>query len=80
MGYSFPVMGRDSLVALAYQGSDEALALELPKERWLVGWSVEILDNTSLAFEWSHDIDYDRSEGGSGDSTDTLLAKLAVAF
>lgn len=80
LGYSFPVMGRESVAAVAYQGTREALALELPKERWLVGWSVEILDHTSLGVEWSHDIDYERSEGGSGEASDTLLAKLAVEF
>lgn len=79
-GFSFPVLGRESVAAVAYQGSRQALALELPEERWLVGWSIEILERTSLAFEWAHDIDYRRSEGGAGRSADTVTAQLAVEF
>nr|WP_242470968.1 LbtU family siderophore porin [Thiocystis violacea] len=79
-GYSFEIMGRESVAALAYQGTDEALALELPKERWLVGWSVEILERTSLSLEWARDRDYGAKDGGTGQSGDTLTAQLAVEF
>ena len=77
-GFTFPVMGRESVAAVAYQGTREALALELPKERWLLGWSIEIFDRTSLSFEWAHDIDYSESDGGTGESADTITAQLAV--
>lgn len=79
-GFTFPVMGRESVVSVAYQGTREALALELPKERWLVGWSIAIFDRTSLAFEWAHDLDYSASDGGTGKSGDSVVAQLAVEF
>ncbi|AFL74458.1 LbtU family siderophore porin [Thiocystis violascens] len=79
-GFAFPVMGRESVAAVAWQGTREALALELPKERWSVGWSIEIFDRTSLAFEWAHEIDYGASDGGTGNSGDSLVAQLAVEF
>ncbi|WP_242522981.1 LbtU family siderophore porin [Thiocystis minor] len=79
-GFTFPVMGRESVAAVAYQGTREALALELQKERWLLGWSIEIFDRTSLSFEWAHDIDYSESDGGTGESADTITAQLAVEF
>ena len=80
LGYSFTVFGRESTAAIAYQGTDEALALELPKERWLVGWSIGLFDNTALSLEWAHDRDYGTREGGTGQSSDNLAAKLAVEF
>ncbi|WP_295406505.1 LbtU family siderophore porin [uncultured Thiocystis sp.] len=79
-GFTFPVMGRESVAAVAWQGTREALALELPKERWLVGWSIEIFDRTSLAFEWAHETDYGTSDGGTGNSGDSLIAQLAMEF
>jgi len=79
-GYAFPVMGRESVAAIAYQGTSEALALELPEERWMLGWSVAIFDNTALSFEWAHDNDYSESKGGTGESADTFVAQLAVEF
>ncbi|NKN32123.1 LbtU family siderophore porin [Marichromatium bheemlicum] len=79
-GYTFEVMGKEVVAAAAYQGSTEALALELPEERWLVGVSVGIFDNTALSLEWSYDTDYDRAEGGTGESANTILAQLAVEF
>ncbi|MBK1708659.1 LbtU family siderophore porin [Marichromatium gracile] len=79
-GYTFEVMGKEVVAAAAYQGTTEAVALELPEERWLVGVSVGVLDNTAVSLEWSHDTDYDRAEGGTGESGNTILAKLAVEF
>lgn len=79
-GFTFPVMGRESVAAVAYQGTRESLALELPKDRWMVGWSIEIFDHTSLSFEWAHDKDYSESDGGTGKSADTVTAQLAVEF
>ncbi|WP_332307756.1 LbtU family siderophore porin [Imhoffiella purpurea] len=79
-GYSFSVMGRESVAAVAYQGTDEALGLELPKERWMLGWSVEVYERTALSLEWAHDRDYSGKDGGTGKSADTIIAQLAVEF
>ncbi|NEV62213.1 LbtU family siderophore porin [Thiorhodococcus minor] len=79
-GIRFDVMGRDSVAAVAYQGTREAVALELPQERWLVGWSAEVYRQTSLSLEWAYDRDYDRSEGGTGETGSTFTAQLAVEF
>ena len=79
-GYSFSLLGRESVAAVAYQGTREALALELPKERWLLGWSIEIFDRTSLGLEWARDRDYNTRDGGTGKSGDTFTAQLAVEF
>ncbi|MGQ9660206.1 MAG: LbtU family siderophore porin [Thermochromatium sp.] len=79
-GYSFSLLGRESVATVAYQGTREALALELPKERWLLGCSIEIFDRTSLGLEWARDRDYNTRDGGTGKSGDTFTAQLAVKF
>lgn len=79
-GYGFSVMGKDSTLAAAYQGTKEAQDLGLPKQRWLVGWSIGIMDNTALSFEWAHDKDYSTSDGGTGEDADTITTQLAVEF
>jgi hypothetical protein len=80
IGYSFPVFGRESVAALAYQGTDEAVALELPKTSWLVGWSVEIFERTALSLEYRNDSDYSLREGGTGKDASAVVAQLAVEF
>jgi hypothetical protein len=80
IGYNFPVFGRDSVAALAYQGSDEAVALELPETSWLVGWSVEIFNRTALSLEYRHDSDYSPRDDGTGEDAGAVVAQLAVEF
>lgn len=80
LGYTFALFGREQVLALAYQGTGEALALELPEERWLVGWSVALFDNTALSLEYAHDRDYDRGDGGTDERANGVVAQLAVEF
>ncbi len=81
VGYSFNVGGIPMTAALAYQGTDEAVALELPKERIVGGLSAEIFDSTALSFEWAHDDDYSASESGTDEfGGNTITSQLAVEF
>ncbi|PQJ96678.1 LbtU family siderophore porin [Chromatium okenii] len=79
-GFTFAIMGKKSIASVGYQGTSEALALELPEQRWLLGLAVEIFDKTSLKFEWARSTDYDTADGGSGDIDNRLLAQIAVEF
>jgi len=79
-GYAFELADKPMSLAIGYQGSDEALALELPETRIAAALSVEILSNTTLSFEWAHDQDYGTSDGGTGKSADTATAQLALEF
>ena len=80
-GYSFTLVGRDATVAVAYQETDEAVALGLPEKRVAVALSVDVMENTALSFEWAHDDDYSAADGGTGASGgDTVTAQLAVEF
>ncbi len=90
-GYTFEVRGYENVVAIAYQGTDEALGLDLPKDSLLVGWSIGVFDNTTFSLQYRHDNDYDEklelnadgefeNIGGTGKSADSILAQLAVEF
>jgi len=72
--------GKETTLAIGYQGTDEALALELPETRLMGSVAMEIFDSTSLAFEWTHDEDYDESDGGTGEDTDIATIQLGVEF
>ncbi|MCG8427907.1 MAG: LbtU family siderophore porin [Chromatiales bacterium] len=74
------VAGRETTVAVGYQQTKEALAIELPEKRVSVAASVAVNDNATIAVEWAHDTDYDQSEGGTGENADTVTAQLAVEF
>ena len=81
LGYNFNLSGIDMTAAVAFQGTDEAVALELPEERILLGLSAEIFDSTSLSIEWAHDDDYSDSEGGTDEvGGTTVTTQLAVEF
>ncbi len=76
----FDLMGRAATAAVSYQGTDEALALELPENRLLVGISVELGDGVGLGVEWARDEDYSVGDGGSGSDSTTATAQLATEF
>ena len=80
LGHTFEIAGHETVVALAYQGSDEALALELPEERYLGTIGVGLIDGLSLAVEYAHDEDYDEKDGGTGDNADTITLQMALEF
>ena len=80
LDYEFPIAGKSTTFAISYQETDEALALELPETRLLLGLGFEINDHFNVGIELAFDEDYDVEEGGTGDSTTTALLQLAAEF
>ncbi len=78
--YGFELGGRPTTVALGYQGTEEAASLDLPRNRFMVGLSVELAEALSLGVEWSRDRDYGGSAGGSGETANKATALLAAEF
>ncbi|MFP4476532.1 MAG: LbtU family siderophore porin [Desulfatibacillaceae bacterium] len=79
-GVTFPVMGRKATVALAWQGTDNSVMLELPETRLLGSIGVAINDYVAVAVEYSHDEDYAAGEGGTGENADAGTLQLALSF
>ncbi len=73
VGYTFEIAGKETVVGLACQGTDN-MENELPETRVMGVIGVGILENTSLAFEYFHD------EFESDDEADVVTAQLAIEF
>ncbi len=48
-GYGFDVWGKSQNVYLGYQASRETAGLNLPKNRWLAGYGIDIVKIPCLA-------------------------------
>ena len=80
LSHTTDIKGRETTFALAYQGSDEAVALGLPETRYLGSVAVGLMDYTSLALEYIRDEDYATENGGTGNDAQTITMQLAVEF
>ena len=80
VAYGFDLAGSDATFALGYQKSDQAVALELPRERVLGALSVGIMENVTLALEWARDDDYSLRDGGTAEEADTVTLLLGAEF
>ncbi|MEA2060065.1 MAG: LbtU family siderophore porin [Thermodesulfobacteriota bacterium] len=81
LGYNFDAAGHDTTLAVACQGTDEALALELPETRYMAVAGMGFFDNLIfVSLEYAYDEDYDESDGGSGEEAHTLTTQIAMEF
>lgn len=80
VAYEFEVGGKGVTAAAGYQRSEEAIALELPESRYLVGLSVDLVEGVALGVEWKRDNDYGEADGGTGKDFDTFTALLSAEF
>ena len=80
-GYGWELAGRPGDIALGYHGSSEAIDLDLPSSRYVavlnIGLWKEVLTGT---FEWVYNRDYGRAYDGTGESSNTYILQLGIAF
>ncbi|MBU4260263.1 MAG: LbtU family siderophore porin [Proteobacteria bacterium] len=79
-GLTFEWLNRQTIFSLAWQGTDEALALGLPEDRYGAAIRMFVLKNTSVSLEYLHDEDYDKADGGTGNDADSATMQVAVEF
>lgn len=79
-GYNFNAWNKDQNVYVGYQASGDAVNLSLPKNRWVVGYNVDVWKSTNLGLELGHDKDYNTSNGGTGNSSNTIGLRAGVQF
>jgi hypothetical protein len=80
VGYTRELFGKGTTFAVGYQATDEAIALELPENRYLAAVNVAVADGLFWTLEYVHDKDYSASEGGTGDDADMITTQLAFEF
>jgi hypothetical protein len=78
--YAFELMGKPARAGIGYQGTEEAVALELPESRAIAVLSVEIFPRTVLSLEYAHDEDYGITDGGTGETAGTFTTQLSITF
>lgn len=94
-GITFDSFKRPSSVAAAWQWSTQALALNLPRQRFDAVYNISIWKDTVESLEYRHDIDYSNTSYangaaptgvintntvGSGSSADTVMLQIAAYF
>ena len=79
-GYQVDLFGKETQLALAYQLTEEAVALELPESRLSAAASFDLVEHVALGIEFSFDKDYDESDGGTGDNQTGFVVQLATEF
>mgnify|MGYP000054435471 CR=1 FL=1 len=80
LSHNFVLSGKDVNLAFAIQGSNQALNLELPKQREMVSVSYALQPQTSLAVEYMHASRYHPKHGGSDTSSNVVSLQLAAQF
>jgi hypothetical protein len=81
-GYDFNAWSKNNNVYVGYQSSRDTIYANLPKSRYLVGYSIDVLKNTKLSAEWDHDNAWNyATQGGSQNGDSNLIAlRAAVKF
>jgi hypothetical protein len=74
--YKYMIGDRELVLSLAYSQTDD-LAGHLPESRIAAACSLELFKNIGFAMEYTHDKDYEVSDGGTGEGADAFITQLS---
>ena len=80
LAWTTAIQGYETILALGFQKSWEAVALELPEYRCSVSAAVALFAGATLHLEYDADTDYDSADGGTGDHGHGITTRLAYTF
>ena len=80
MAWTTALKGHETTLALGFQKTWEAVALELPEYRCSVSAAVALFAGTTLHLEYYADTDYDSADDGTGDDGYGFTTRLAYTF
>lgn len=80
IAYTSELWAKETVFAAGYQRSYEALALELPEQRFITAASIVIFNGTTLTLEYYLDKDYSLDDGGTGEDGYGFTTRLAYEF
>ncbi len=76
--YTFTAFNMPSSVALGYGLSRQALAYNIPHQRYVASWSLTFLRNTVLTLEARHDINYGKGDTATGNAGGGTMASAVT--
>ena len=79
-GFGFNYWAKNQNLYLGYQTSNNAVNLALPKNRWIVGYNIDMWKNTNLGLEYNHDTAYSSGNNAFNHSSNTVGARASVKF
>jgi hypothetical protein len=79
-GFGFNYWAKNQNLYLGYQTSNNAVNLALPKNRWIVGYNVDMWKNTNVGLEYNHDTSYSSGNNAFNHSSNTVGARASVKF
>ncbi|MBV5319092.1 MAG: LbtU family siderophore porin [Desulfobulbaceae bacterium] len=80
LAYTTALLNKETVFAIGYQKSWEAVALALPEQRYSTSAAMNIFDGTTVILEYYLDKDYSLSDGGTDDDGYGFTTRLAYEF
>lgn len=80
LAYTTELLARETVFAVGYQQTSEALALGLPSQRLSTAGSMVVFEGTTLALEYYLDHDYSLDDGGTDEKGYGFTTRLAYQF
>ena len=77
LAYTTELRAKETVVAVGYQQSREALALGLPEQRFITSASMTIFTGTTLSLEYYLDQDYSMADSGTDEDGYSFTTRLA---
>jgi hypothetical protein len=79
--YGFNLFAINQNVYAGYQVSRQTVFFNLPRDRWQIGYGINLLKHTDLTAEWDHDLAYSVAQGGPTQGASNLVSlRLAITF
>jgi hypothetical protein len=79
-GFGFNYWAKNQNLYLGYQTSNNAVNLALPKNRYVVGYNMDLWKNTNVGVEYNHDTSYSSGNGAPNHNSNTFGARASVKF
>lgn len=80
LAYTTSWLDKETVFALGYQKSWEAVALELPEHRYIASAAMNIFEGTTVTLEYYFDKDYSVGDGGTDENGYGFTTRVAYAF
>lgn len=80
VAYGFNAWDKAQNLYVGYQQSGDAVALYIPKNRWVAGYGIDVLKNTNIGVEYSNDQAYSISDGGNNENSNRVALRVSAMF